>query len=137
MEPHPIRLAVTDDLMRSRLTVFFRIFLAIPHFIWIFLWGIAVLVVAVLSWFIVLFTARLPKGLHGFQAAYVRYSTHLGAYVFLAANPYPGFTGESGTYPIDVAIEEPAGQNRWKTAFRIVLALPAILLSSVLGSLAF
>jgi hypothetical protein len=137
MEPHPIRLAVTDDLARSRLTVFFRIFLAIPHLIWIFLWGIAVFVVAILSWFIVLFTARLPKGLHGFQAAYVRYSTHLGAYVFLAANPYPGFTGEPGKYPIDVAIEEPASQSRWKTAFRIVLALPAILLSSVLGSFAF
>ena len=28
--PHPIRLAVFDDLKRSRLTVFFRLLLAIP-----------------------------------------------------------------------------------------------------------
>jgi hypothetical protein len=41
MEPHPIRLIVTDDLRRSRLTVFFRLLLAIPHFVWLLLWGIA------------------------------------------------------------------------------------------------
>jgi hypothetical protein len=137
MEPHPIRLTVADDLVRSRLTVFFRILLAIPHIIWIVLWGIAVFFVSILSWFLVLFTARLPNGLHSFQSAYVRYSTHLGAYVFLAANPYPGFTGESGSYPIDVEIDEPTRQNRWKTVFRALLAVPAIALSSTLGSLAF
>ena len=30
---HPIGLIVTDDLQRSRLTMFFRLLLAIPHFI--------------------------------------------------------------------------------------------------------
>ena len=30
---HPIGLIVTDDLHRNRLTVFFRLLLAIPHFI--------------------------------------------------------------------------------------------------------
>ncbi len=117
--------------------MFFRILLAIPHIIWIALWGIAVFFVAILSWFIVLFTARLPRGLHSFQSAYVRYATHLGAYLFLAANPYPGFTGAAGSYPIDVTVEEPDRQNRWKTAFRGILAAPAIALSSALGSFAF
>ena len=31
----PIRLHVTDDLQRSRLTVFFRLPLAFPHFVWL------------------------------------------------------------------------------------------------------
>ena len=31
MDAHPIRLVVTDDLKRSRLTVFFRLLLVIPH----------------------------------------------------------------------------------------------------------
>ena len=31
-----------------------------------------------------------------FLAAYVRYTTHLGAYLTLVANPYLGFTGEPG-----------------------------------------
>ena len=36
---HPIQLIVTDDLSRSRLTVFFRLLLVIPHWIWLGLWG--------------------------------------------------------------------------------------------------
>ena len=35
---HPIRLLVADDLRRSRLTVGFRLFLAIPHLIWLAGW---------------------------------------------------------------------------------------------------
>ena len=100
MEPHPIRLVVDDDLQRSRLTVFFRLILAIPHFIWFFLWSIAVFLASILSWFIVLITARLPLALHRFGSAYTRYSTHLFAYLYLAANEYPGFVGEAGDYPI-------------------------------------
>jgi hypothetical protein len=134
MEPHPIRMVVGDDLERSRLTVFFRLLLAIPHIIWLFLWTIAVFFVAILSWFIVLFTARLPEGLHGFSAAYVRYGAHVYGFLLLAANPFPGFTGTAGSYPVDVEIEPPARQSRWKTAFRIILAIPAFLVVSVLLS---
>ncbi len=132
MEPHPIRMVVEDDLERSRLTVFFRLLLSIPHIIWLLLWSVAVFFVAILSWFIVLFTARLPEGLHGFLAAYVRYGTHVYGYLLLAANPFPGFTGTEGSYPIDLEIDPPAPQSRWKTAFRIFLALPAVLLSAAL-----
>jgi hypothetical protein len=132
MEPHPIRLVVADDLVRSRLTVFFRLLLAIPHFIWIALWSIAVLLVVVVSWFVALFAGRVPEGLHAFMAAYVRYHTHLSAYLFLTANPYPGFTGRPGSYPIDLEIDGPARQSRWKVAFRLVLLIPAALLTGVL-----
>ena len=44
----PIRLAVDDDRRRSRLTTFFRLFLAVPHIVWLLLWGI-VAVFAVLA----------------------------------------------------------------------------------------
>jgi len=132
MEPHPIRMVVGDDLERSRLTVFFRLLLAIPHIIWLLLWGIAVFFVAILSWFIVLFTARLPEGLHAFSAAYVRYGTHVYGFLLLAANPFPGFTGAEGSYPVDVEIDPPARQSRWKTAFRIILVFPAFLITTAL-----
>jgi hypothetical protein len=132
MEPHPIRMVVEDDLERSRLTVFFRLLLAIPHIIWLILWGIAVFFVGILSWFIVLFTARLPQSLHDFSSAYVRYGTHVYGYVLLAASPFPGFTGAEGSYPVDLEIDPPAPQSRWKTAFRIFLAFPAFLVTSAL-----
>jgi hypothetical protein len=133
VDDHPVRLAVEDDLQRSRLTVFFRLLLAIPHVIWITLWSIAVLFAAIVGWFAALITGRLPEGLHGFFGRFVRYATHLGAYLSLAANPYPGFTGEPG-YPVDVSIPDRQAQPRWQTGLRIFLALPALLLAGALGS---
>ena len=130
----PIRLVVRDpDLRRSRLTVFFRLFLAIPHLLWLLLWGIAVNVVTFVLWIAILIEARAPTILHDFVAGYLRYATHVGAYLFLAANPYPGFRGSSG-YPVDVEIAPPERQSRWATLFRLILALPAMLLAASLGS---
>ena len=96
MEPHPIRLVVEDDLRRSRLTVFFRLILAIPHSSGSS--GDRVFFVAILSWFIVLVTGRSRRAPSA-SSAYVRYSTHLYAYLYLAGNPYPGFVGEAGRLP--------------------------------------
>jgi Domain of unknown function (DUF4389) len=132
MAQHPVRMEVEDDLRRSRLTVVFRLLLAIPHIIWVILWSIAAAVVAVINWFATLFTGQSPQGLHNFLAAYIRYVTHFYGYLFLAANPYPGFKGDPQSYPLDVAIDPPARQRRWITAFRIFLALPAFLLASTL-----
>ena len=129
---HAVEIAVRDDLRRSRLTVFFRLLLAIPHIIWVILWSIAALVVAILNWFATLVVGRPPSGLHGFLAAFVRYQTHLGAYLSLAANPYPGFVGEQGSYPVDVRVPGPERQSRWKVAFRLVLAIPALIIVGVL-----
>src|SRR5687767_3484935 len=102
MEPHPIRMVVEDDLERSRLTVFFRLLLAIPHFIWLTLWGVAIFRAAVLCWFSVLILGRLPAPFHRFFSAYVRYWTHVVAFLTFAANPFPGFTGEPESYPVDL-----------------------------------
>src|SRR5690348_736047 len=135
LEPHPVGLSVTDELRRSRLTVFFRLLLAIPHFIWLTLWSIVAFFAAIIAWFATLFTGRNPDPLHRFLTRFVRYGTHLYAYVTLTSNPFPGFVGAPGSYPIDVRIDPPQRQNRWKTGFRIFLALPAAILSSAIGSI--
>jgi Domain of unknown function (DUF4389) len=133
-EPHPVQLVVEDDLRRNRVTVFFRLLLAIPHLVWVSLWSLAALLAAVLSWFAILITSRSPTGVHRFLCAYIRYTVHVSAYLFLTANPYPGFTGQEGSYPVDVRLpHEPQPQSRWKTLIRIVLALPAVLLGTFLG----
>ena len=134
MDDHPVRLTLADDLARSRLTVLFRLLLAIPHLIWVVLWTIAVVFAAIAGWIAALVTGRLPESLHGFFCSYIRYVTHLTAYVFLVANPYPGFTGEPG-YPVDVTLPSgPEPQRRWTIALRILLALPALILAGILGT---
>ncbi len=132
---HPVRLVVTDDLHRSRLTVFFRLLLAIPHLFWLSLFTVGAFFVAIVNWFATLFMGRSPKGLHDFLAGYIRYATQLFAYLFLAANPFPAFYvgTDPSTYPIDVEIDPPARQNRWVTGFRLVLAIPAVLMSGTLS----
>lgn len=133
MQPHPVRLVVEDDLHRNRLTVFFRLILAIPHFVWILLWTIGVVIAAIFLWIATLVRGTPPRGLHRFMCSYLRYQVHLSSYLALAGNPYPGFMGEEGEYPIDVHFPEPSRQGRWSVFFRIFIALPALLVSSALG----
>jgi ABC-type multidrug transport system fused ATPase/permease subunit len=127
---HPIGLIVTDDLQRNRLTVFFRLLLAIPHFIVVLLWGIVAELAVLVTWFAALFTGRVPDGLHNFIASWLRYSTRVTAYVFLLADPFPPFGG-GGSYPIDVRIDPAAPQSRLTVFFRLLLAIPALLLTYV------
>jgi hypothetical protein len=132
-----IRLESSDDLRRNRLTVFFRLLLVIPHLIWLVLWGIVALFAAIGNWFATLFTRTSPAGLHRFLAAYLRYQLHVGAYLYLIGNPFPGFAGERGSYPIELRIADRAPQNRWIVGFRLVLALPAAILTAAFGSFLF
>jgi hypothetical protein len=135
MEPHPIRLVVTDDLRRTRLTVFFRLLLAIPHFILLALWGIAVFVTTIIAWFAALLTERVPVGVHDFIARYIRYSVHVYAYTTLAADPFPGFGGQEGSYPVDLVVAPPVEQGRAGVFFRALLAIPALVLASAMNYL--
>jgi hypothetical protein len=128
---HPIGLIVEDDLKRNRLTVFFRLLLAIPLAIWIAIWGIVTYIVVIVAWFAALFTGRVPEGLHNFLARFLRASTHLTAYIFLLADPWPPFSGEPGSYPVDLRVDPPEAQSRVTVFFRIILAIPALVLCYV------
>jgi Domain of unknown function (DUF4389) len=132
---HPIRLVVNDDLQRNRLTVFFRLILAIPHLIWVTLWGVIAILAYIVNWFATLFMGRSPEGLHNFLATFLRYSTHVRSYLLLVADPFPGFAGRPGSYPIDVEIDGSEPQNRLTVFFRWILAIPALMLTYLLGQL--
>jgi hypothetical protein len=129
---HPIRLVNNDDLKRNRLTVFFRLILAIPHFIWLSIWLVALYVAGFFFWLIALVTGRLPDGVHEFVARFTRYSTHVYAYMSLLSDPFPPFAGAEGSYPIDLQIDGPQQQSRLGIFFRIILAIPAFILAYVL-----
>jgi Domain of unknown function (DUF4389) len=129
-DSHPIGLIVTDDLQRNRLTVFFRLLLAIPHFILVLLWGVLTDLIVLVAWFAALFTGQVPDGLHTFIASWLRYATRVTAYVFLLTDPFPPF-GAGGSYPVDARIDPAVPQSRLTVGFRIFLAIPALLLTYV------
>jgi hypothetical protein len=57
---------------RSRVTTFLRYILAIPHFVFLFFYEIAFLVVIVLAWFALLITGTWPDSLYQFAGGFVR-----------------------------------------------------------------
>jgi len=131
----PLRVEGADQPRRSRLTVFFRLVLAAPHYVWLTLWSVVALPAAALNWLWTLVTGTPPQAVRRFLLAYMRYQLHVGAFVYLIANPFPGFTGAEGSYPIELRAAENARQNRWSVLARGPLVLPALLIASVYSSL--
>ncbi len=57
--------------------MFFRLILAIPHLVWVALFGFAAFTLAFVMWLAVLFERRAPRSLHAFLANFTRYAVHL------------------------------------------------------------
>jgi Domain of unknown function (DUF4389) len=77
---------------RNRLTVAFRILLAIPQFIVFAVLGLAACVVLVIAFFAVLFTGTWPPGLRDFVLSVMRWSVRLQAYFLMLTDEYPPFS---------------------------------------------
>jgi hypothetical protein len=105
-----------------------------PLIVWLTVWTLVVAIAALPTWLIALVRGRLPAPLHRFFAAYVRYSLHANAFLYMAGGPFPGFTGHAGSYPVDLEIDGPEPQGRWTTGLRWLLAVPAFLLYAALSS---
>jgi Domain of unknown function (DUF4389) len=132
----PIRLVVGDDLRRSRATTFFRLPLSVPHLVWLTLWNVAVVFALIGNWFVLVVRGRPARSIHRFVTRFVRYQTHVYAFLQLVGNPFPGFTGRRGSYPVDLELPEPESQPRLVTTFRLLLAVPAVLIAGALNGVA-
>jgi len=131
--PHTVRLIDHDDLKRSRLTVLVRAFLVLPHLIWLTLYASVALFVALANWIVTLIKGRSPQRMHRWLVRYLRYTVYVYSYLYVLANPYPPFHGDQRSYTIDLQVEGPDDQRRLVTAFRLVLVIPAFVLSWVLS----
>jgi hypothetical protein len=121
---------------RSRLTAFFRLLLAIPLFIWLYFYGIAACIAIVIAWFAVVITGRFPKGLYDFIAGFTRFLTRVSGYTLLLTDVYPAFGGsDDPAYPIRMQFVPLEGYSRLKAFFRIILAIPILILRYAMGIL--
>ena len=67
-------------------------FLAIPHFIVLFVLWIIALVVVIIAWFAILFTGRYPRGMFNYVEGVMRWGARVTAYAFLmTTDRYPPF----------------------------------------------
>jgi hypothetical protein len=122
--PHPVRFVVTDDLRRSRLTVFFRLVLALPHLVWLTIWTYSMLVVIAFQWRWVIGAGHMEEDVHRYLGRFVRYHVHVSADFLLLANPWPVPSGREG-YPVDLELDPPERQTRLTVIFRLILVIPA------------
>jgi hypothetical protein len=116
---------------QRRVTVVFRIILAIPQFVVLFFLGIAGFFVAVIGWFAALFTGRLPEFAHSYLSGLVRWEIRVNAYLFLLTDQYPPFSLDDVEYPVRPILPGRGPLNRVSVFFRIILAIPAAVFSQI------
>jgi len=148
---------------RNRLTVAFRIILAIPQWLlvggpggsginlgsvwgwrhprWAFVGGIgsgvlgaAAGVMAIISWFAIVFTGKQPRGLWDFTNFFMRWRANAVAYMALLRDEYPPFGPGDGSYPVSFSVAGfPETRDRWSVGLRLIYAIPQFIVLFFLG----
>ena len=110
---YPVRVAVPPPLdAYSRLKTGFRFIVGIPVLILGWVWSLVLSVVAIIAWFAILFTAKLPEGLFEPMRGASAYLARAGGYFLLLTEDWPPFSyEESGAIP-------PSGQIGSESATR-------------------
>jgi hypothetical protein len=119
---------------RDRLTVFFRLILAIPLAIWLYVYAIVAYLAVVIAWIAIVITGSYPRGLYNFVAGFTRFLARFTAYTVLLCDSYPSFGGsDDPAYPVRMQFEPLGRYSRLKTLFRIILAIPILILRYVMN----
>jgi hypothetical protein len=81
-------------MQQSRVSVFFRVLLAVPNAFVLCFVGIAAWFAWIVGCLAVLFTGRWPEGIRRFLVGTARWSGRLNGYVYLLTDRYPPFSLE-------------------------------------------
>ena len=131
----PVRLEGRLEPGLSRWLWLVKWLLAIPHLIVLaFLW-IAFVVLSVVAFFAILFTARYPRGIFEFNLGVLRWTWRVAFYSYgaLGTDRYPPFTlGAAPDYPATLDVAYPDDLSRGLVLVKWwLLAIPHYLLVSV------
>ena len=94
-------------------------------------------VAVILTWLCALAIGRAPRPFHRFLSRYVRYATHVYAFLFMVGNPFPGFVGKPGSYPVDLELAAARAPEAAGHLLPRLAGLPALLSRSGLGGALF
>lgn len=139
---YPITAGLNYGLDIARWRVIGNYFMAIPHFVVLYVLQIVAEIFAVLAWFAILFTGEIPRGLADFIAGVQRYQWRVWSFAMFLREPYPPFTVPSGYAdpggdPAWLQIAPAQSYSRLAVFFRIVIAIPQMLLGFVFGIAAY
>src|ERR1700753_1997831 len=112
---YPVEVRARLDEPLSRWLWLVKWLLAIPHYIVLFFLWIAFTVVTVIAFFAILFTARYPRPLFGFNLGVLRWSWRVGYYTYsaLGTDRYPPFSlDQNPDYPATLDVAYPQRLSR-------------------------
>jgi hypothetical protein len=110
---YPIRVGVAPPLdMYSRLKTGLRFLIGIPVYLLMIVQAVILFVCAVLAWFTILFTGKVPDGLFNPMRSASAYLTRAGGYWLLLTEDYPPFSYEqAGSMPAGEISSEAASRQ--------------------------
>ncbi|HEU4738843.1 MAG TPA: DUF4389 domain-containing protein [Solirubrobacterales bacterium] len=128
---YPVQYEADFNPEPNRWTTFFRPLLAIPWIIVAAFWGILFIFTHLFAWVAVVILGRYPHWLYEFNSGVIRFGVRTGAWIYLQTDEWPPFgLSDDPNYPIRVNIAPAAAsQSRLKAFFRLLLALPMLIVS--------
>lgn len=126
-----MRLTEDRDLRRRRLVVLLRLLFFVPVGIAASIWAVVGVILLPFAWLGALLGGRVPLRLHRALTAALGYLVQVDAWSSLVSGRYP-WPRHRSTHPIQLRAERER-QRRWTVLLRVPLAIPAIVLASVLG----
>jgi uncharacterized protein DUF4389 len=115
-------------------------FLAIPHLLVASALRYVAQVLAVVCWFIILFTGRLPTDVANLQVMYLRYYVRAVVFAGFLREEYPPFafaltpSDPGGDPRVHVGVGPQLEQrNRMSVGFRLILAIPQLIMLALLA----
>lgn len=132
-QAYPITLRGELTIPPSRGWWLLKWLLGIPHYIILcFLW-IAFAVVWIISFFVIVFTGKHPKGLFDFKVGVLRWTWRVGFYSYqvLGTDKYPPFSLDPDPdYPADLDIPYPGKMSRGLVWVKWLLAIPHYIITA-------
>ena len=126
---YPLSADVVAPLEVARWRPFVHWLLAIPQLLLANVLQQVGQVLAIISFFSILFTRRIPEGIFRFQAMQLRYNWRAVSYLMFLREPYPPFTFEmQGEDPGDdaglLSVAQPDELHRWQPLIKWLLLIP-------------
>lgn len=114
--------------------------LVLPHYVVLHtVLNVVASVTAIIAWFTVLATGKLPPGIAAFHATYVRYRARTFSYMQFLTDKYPPFdfspsTDDPGGAGISVSVSPRLeGRNRINVLFRFIVPFAWLTLIGMIG----
>lgn len=139
---YPVQLDLDAPLEVARWRPLVHWLLVIPHFVVLYILNIVLSVLTFISWFAILFTGNIPKGLFDFMAMILRYQWRTVSYMYFMRESYPPFEFDAanldtGTDPARLSVAYPERLSRGLIFVKWLLVIPHFIALMVLGIGAF